>query len=171
MATSIKARVDVSVSPYMEITGAGGNQPDITTGLTSATFPTGYFGGGSYLATIDNDNDVEAVACHQTLESNAGSTYTQLKAENDNGVLIIKHSGFTSSAKSTAADAGSSVSVYVRIASTTNYAKVCSLSVANKDVFVIPFTSNGAKQYYVQNDNATASKPAYLEAFLIHSEE
>ena len=44
MATTVKARVDVSVSPYMEITDAGGNQPDITTGLTSATFPTGYFG-------------------------------------------------------------------------------------------------------------------------------
>lgn len=171
MATTVKARVDVSVSPYMEITGAGGNQPDITTGLTSATFPTGYFGGGSYLATIDDDNNVQAVACHQTLASDAGTTYTQLTSETHDGVLIIKHSGFTSNAKDTAADASSSVSVYVRIADSSNYAKVCSLSVANKDVFVIPYTSNGAKQYYVQNDNSTASKPAYVEAFLIHNEE
>ena len=171
MATSVKAKIDVSVSPYMEITGAGGNQPDITSGLTSATFPSGYFGGGSFAATIDNDNDVTVTKAGVAAASSTdGGTLTTsaISAIARKGVLILKHSGFESSTKTTASHAGS----ILRISTTNAVNDSTSIVDLNaNDVFVIPYTSKNFSTYFVVNENTTASKPAYLEVITIDNGE
>ena len=130
MATSVKAKVDVNVSPYLEITSAGGNQPDITSGLTSATFPSGYFGGGSFLATIDDDNDVEVVVGGTVIPSagsGAAGAATQILNDAASGVLILRNSGYTSSAKDTAAHA--TADIMIHSADSNSASKICKLSV------------------------------------------
>tara|TARA_R110002020_G_scaffold233302_2_gene445122 strand:+ start:324 stop:839 length:516 start_codon:yes stop_codon:yes gene_type:complete len=171
MAKSVKAQVDVSVKPYLEI-DAENNQPAITTGLISSTFPSGYFGGGSFLATIDDDNNVEVavggVVCVSAASGAAGAA-TQIKNDSASGVLILKHSGFTSSAKDTAADA--SADIMIHSANSNSASAICKLSVENKDVFVIPYTGQACSGFYASNQAGTASKPAYLEYCFINNEE
>ena len=164
MATSIKARVDVSVSPYMEI-DASNNQPKITSGLTSATFPSGYFGGGSFLSTVDANNNCTVTSVAVALQSNQGNTRHQISALSKNGILILKNSGYTTSAKDVAADAGSDIKVFKTDSASTI---ITVLTVENKDCFVIPMTDGNISTYYVQNANGSASKPVYMEGFFMH---
>ena len=161
---NIKARVDVSISPYLTIPTAA-NQPEITSGLTSSTFPAGYIGWGSYLATIDAaDNNITVTDVSAVLVSNS-ATRVQISALGKKGTLILKNSGFEEAAKTTAANAGSDVLVYVTDAETTIITK---LTVENKDVFVIPYTGLNISSYYFRNELATASKPVYVEGFFMH---
>ena len=160
---NIKARVDVSISPYLTL-AASNNQPAITSGLTSATFPTGYIGGGSYLASIDTSDNNCSVTSVSAVLTSAGSR-VQISALAKNGVLILKNSGFEEATKVTAANASSLIEVYKTSSAST---MITSLSVDNKDVFVIPMTSNDISTYYVKNANGTALKPVYMEGFFIH---
>jgi len=162
MATVIKARVDVSVSPYMEI-DAEHNQPKITSGLTSATFPSGYFGGGSFLASVDANNNCTVTSVSAVLESNTNRA--AISSLNKNGVLILKNSGFTSSAKDTAAASTADIEVYK---TNDNATLITVLSVENKDCFVIPMTSGNISTYFVKNAEGSASKPVYMEGFFMH---
>ena len=164
MATKIYARVDTSVSPYIEI-DAENDQPKLVSGLKSSAFPSGYIGGGSFLGTVDTNNNCTVTSVSMALASNAGTTRTQVSALSKDGVLILKNSGYTSSAKDTAAHSDSDIRVFKTDATATI---ITVLSVENKDVFVIPMTSNNVSTYYVQNANGTASKPVYLEGFFIH---
>jgi len=171
MATSVKARVDVSVSPYISI-GTENNQPDITTGLTSATFPTGYFGGGSFLATVDNDNNVEVIVGGVVVPSagsGAAGASTQILSDAASGVLILRNSGFEEAAKETAANAAASIMIHS--ADSNSASAICELGVANKDVFVIPYTGQACSGFYASNQCGTASKPVYLEYCFINNEE
>ena len=170
MATSVKAKIDVSVSPYAEVT-TGDNVPVVTTGLTSATFPSGYFGGGSFTATLDDDANVEVKVGGTVIPSGDGAVGAATQILNDaaSGVLILRHSGYTSSAKDTAADNASDIMIH---SSNSNSAsKICKLSVENKDVFVIPYTGQACSGFYASNVSTTASKPAYLEYCFINNEE
>ena len=170
MATSVKARVDVSVSPYISI-GTENNQPDITTGLTSATFPTGYFGGGSFLATIDNDNNVEVLVGGVVCPSANGAVgaATVILADGASGVLILRNSGFEEAAKTTAANAAASI--MIRSADSISASAICELGVANKDVFVIPYTGQACSGFFATNQSTIVSKPVYLEYCFINNEE
>ena len=170
MATSVKARVDVSVSPYISI-GTENNQPDITTGLTSATFPTGYFGGGSFLATVDNDNNVEVIVGGTVIPSADGAdgAATPILADAASGVLILRNSGYEESAKETEAHADASIMIHSANSNTAS--AICELGVANKDVFVIPYTGQACSGFYASNQSQIASKPVYLEYCFINNEE
>lgn len=164
MATNIKARVDVSISPYLTIPTTA-NQPEITSGLTSATFPSGYIGGGSYLATIDSaNNNITVTDVSAVLSSNTASR-SQVSNLDKQGTLILKNSGYEEAEKTTEANAGSDVLVYVTDAETTIITK---LTVENKDVFVIPYTGVSISSYYIRNVNEDASKPVYVEGFFMH---
>ena len=169
MAKSVKAQIDVSVNPYLEI-DAEQNQPAITTGLTSATFPSGYFGGGSFLATIDDDNNILVTKGGVVaLSSTDGSTLTALAISSiaRKGVLILKHSGFESSAKETASHASSILRV-----STTNAVddSTSIIDLKADDVFVLPYTAKNFSTYFAINENTSASKPSYLEVITIDNE-
>ena len=165
MATKIYARVDVSVSPYIEI-DAQNDQPKLVTGLKSDSFPSGYIGGGSFLGTVDaSNNNCTVTSVGVVLASNSGTTRTQVSALSKNGVLILKNSGYTSAAKTAAADSGSNIKVFKTDATAT---VITILTVGNKDVFVIPMTDGNVSTYYVQNLNSSASKPVYLEGYFIH---
>lgn len=170
MATSVKARVDVSVSPYISI-GTENNQPDITTGLTSATFPTGYFGGGSFLATVDNDNNVEVIVGGVVIPSADGAdgAATPILADAASGVLILRNSGFEEATKETAANAAASIMIHSANSNTAS--AICELGVANKDVFVIPYTGQACSGFYASNQSQITSKPVYLEYCFINNEE
>jgi len=170
MATSVKARVDVSVSPYISI-GTENNQPDITTGLTSATFPTGYFGGGSFLATVDNDNNVEVIVGGTVIPSADGAdgAATPILADAASGVLILRNSGYEESAKETEAHADASIMIHSANSNTAS--AICELGVANKDVFVIPYTGQACSGFYASNQSQVLSKPVYLEYCFINNEE
>ena len=170
MATSVKAKIDVSVSPYITIGGTN-NQPDITTGLTSNTFPSGYFGGGSFTATIDDDNNVEVKVGGTVIPSADGAVGAATQILNDaaSGVLILRNSGYTSSAKDTAADDSADIMIHSSNANNASY--ICKLSVETKDVFVIPYTGQACSGYYASNLSTTVSKPAYLEYCFINNEE
>lgn len=170
MAKSVKAQVDVSVNPYLEI-DAENNQPAITSGLTSSTFPSGYFGGGSFLATIDDDNNVEVLVGGLVCTSGDGAVATAQQILNDaaSGVLILKNSGYTSSAKDT--DANAAADIMIHAANSNSASKICKLSVENKDVFVIPYTGQACNLYYAVNQSQTASQPVYLEYCFINNEE
>ena len=161
---NIKARVDVSVSPYLTIPTAN-NQPEIVSGLTSATFPTGYIGGGSYLASIDANNNCTVTDVSAALASNSGSTRSQVSALAKQGTLILRNSGYTTADKDVVADDGSDIKVFVTDAATTI---ITLLTVENKDTFVIPYIGVNVSLFYVQNANGTASKPVYMEGFFIH---
>lgn len=169
MAKSVKAQIDVSVNTYLEI-DAEQNQPAITTGLTSSTFPSGYFGGGTFLATIDDDNNVLVTKSGVVALSSAdSSTLTSLavSAIARKGVLILKHSGFESSLKTTASHASSILRI-----STTNVVDDTTsiIDLKANDVFVLPYTAKNFSTYFVVNENTTASKPAYLEVITIDNE-
>jgi|7_EtaG_2_1085326.scaffolds.fasta_scaffold75414_2 hypothetical protein len=171
MATSVKAKIDVSVSPYAEVT-TGDNVPAITTGLISSTFPSGYFGGGSFLATIDDDSNVEVVVGGKVIPSagsGAAGAPTQILNDAASGVLILRNSGYTDSDKDTAADDASDIMIHS--ANSNSASKICKLSVENKDVFVIPYTGQACSGFYASNVAGTASKPAYLEYCFINNEE
>lgn len=172
MATTVYARVDVSVSPYLTIDApVGTNQPAITSGLTSATFPTGYFGGGSFLGTIDNDNNVECLVGGVVCLSGDGALGAIKQILNDaaSGVLILRHSGFEEATKETEANAEADIMIHATNSNSTG--KIVKLSVENKDVFVIPYTGQAANGYYAVNQFQTVSKPAYLEYCFINNEE
>ena len=140
MAVSVKARVDVAVSTYMDIT-ASNDQPATTVGLKQDQLPTGYFSGGSHLQTLASDDNItyNSVAGKQLT---AGGSAAQIVDAGDacvaksSGVLILRNSGKTTSAKTTAADAGSDIEIYMGTAGGTT--KLTTLTVENKDVIVIP---------------------------------
>ena len=169
MAKSVKAQIDVSVNPYLEI-DAEQNQPAITTGLTSATFPSGYFGGGSFLATIDDDNNVTITTTGVVALSGDGAVGAAIAISSiaRKGILILKNSGFTSSAKDTASHASSIVRI-----STTNATEDSTsiVDLASGDVFAIPYTSKNFSTYFAINENTSASKPVYLEVTTIDNGE
>mgnify|MGYP001220853528 FL=1 len=170
MATSVKARVDVSVSPYISIETEN-NQPEITTGLTSATFPVGYFGGGSFLATVDDENNVEVLVGGKVIPSAnaADGASTQILNDGASGVLILRNSGYEESAKETEAHADASIMIHSANSNTAS--AICELGVANKDVFVIPYTGQACSGFYASNQSQVLSKPVYLEYCFINNEE
>ena len=140
MATvSVKTRVDVAVSTYMDITGAN-DQPDATVGLLQSALPTGYFTGGSHLTEIATDDDItyNSVAGNEL----AADTAEQIVDAGDacvaktSGTLILRNSGKTTADKDVDAAANADISIYVGTAGATTL--ITTLSVANKDVFVIP---------------------------------
>ena len=169
--TAVKAKVDVSVSPYMELTGdTNSDMPAITSGLASDAYPTGYFGGGSYTATIDDDDNVAvSIGGVVALSSTDGSALTALAISSiaRAGTVILRHSGFEEAAKVTASHAGSILRI-----STTNAVDDSTTIVdlkAKNDVFVIPLTAKAINTYFVVNENTVASKPAYLEVITIEN--
>ena len=140
MATvSVKTRVDVAVSTYMDITGAN-DQPDATVGLKQSALPSGYFTGGSHLTEIATDDNItyNSVAGNEL----AANTAEQIVVSGDacesktSGTLILRNSGKTTSAKDVDANVAADISIYVGTAGATTLVTV--LSVENKDVFVIP---------------------------------
>ena len=159
MAVSVKARVDTSVSTYMDIT-ASNDQPAVTVGLKQDQLPSGYLSGGSSLRELDDDDNIvyNSIAGIQ-LTAGAGSS-SQIVANGDDasalsGVLILKNSGFTTSAKTTAAAATSDIEIYIAAE------KICSLTVENKDVFVIPFTGQTMDKFKAKALGSTST--VYLE--------
>ena len=155
MAVSVKARVDVAVSTYMDIT-ASNDQPATTVGLRQDQLPAGYFSGGSFLKEVDNDDDsvYNSIAGIQ-LTAGAGSS-SQIVASGDDasalsGVLILRNSGKRTSAKTTAADAGSDIEIYVAAE------KICTLTVENKDVFCIPFTGQAMSVFKAKALGSTST--------------
>ena len=170
MATSVKAKIDVSVSPYAEVT-TGDNVPVLTTGLTSATFPSNYFGGGSFTATLDDDGNVEAHYGTLVCTSGSGSAATaqQIYNSSRSGILILKNSGYTTTDKDVASNAAADIMIHA--ANSNSASQICKLSVETKDVFVIPYTGQACSLYYAVNQSQTASQPALLEFCFINNEE
>ena len=149
MAVSVKARVDVAVSTYMDIT-ASNDQPATTVGLRQDQLPAGYFSGGSFLKEVDNDDDIvyNSIAGIQ-LTAGAGSS-SQIVASGDDA-SALRNSGKRTSAKSTAADAGSDIEIYVAAE------KICTLTVENKDVFCIPFTGQAMSVFKAKALGSTST--------------
>ena len=169
MATSVKAKIDVSVSPYISI-DADNDQPAITSSIKASAFPDAYFGGGTYTSTIDDDNNVTigATGVVAPSGSSAVGAATAISSIARRGILIIKHTGYTSSAKTTASAAGSIVRI-----STTNATddSTTIIDLSADDVFAIPHTAKNFITYFAVNENTTASKPAYLEVITIDNGE
>ena len=140
MAKSIKARTDVAVSTYMVI-GSENDQPATTVGLKQSNLPSGYFSGGSSLQDIASDNDItyNSVA---GVELSQGASAVQIVQGGDacvsktSGVLILRNSGKTTSAKTANAAAAADIEIYLGTAGSTT--KLSVLTVENKDVLVIP---------------------------------
>ena len=144
MAVSVKARVDVAVSTYMDI-GEENDQPATTVGLRQDQLPSGYFSGGSFLKEVDDDNDIvyNSIA---GIQLTSGAAATQIVVSGDStsalsGVLILRNSGKKTSAKTTAADSNADIEIYIAAE------KICELSVENKDVFCIPFTGQALSNF------------------------
>lgn len=143
MAVSVKTRVDVAVSTYMDIT-ASNDQPATTVGLKQDQLPTGYFSGGSHLQTLASDDNItyNSIAGVVMTGGAAYNAATQIVAGGDDvsgktsGIIVLRNSGKTSSAKTVAANTDNTIEIFVGTASATT--KVTTLGVANKDVFVIP---------------------------------
>jgi hypothetical protein len=170
MATSVKAKVDVSVSPYISIDSEN-DQPSITSSIVSSAFPSTYFGGGTYTSTIDNDNNVTITSSGVvTASSTDGSTLTAsaITSIARQGVLILRHSGYTSAAKTTASHSGSVIRI-----STTNAVDDTTtiIDLSANDVFAIPYTAKNFSTYFAVNENTVASKPSYLEVTTIDNGE
>tara|TARA_R110002110_G_scaffold377478_1_gene587947 strand:- start:487 stop:999 length:513 start_codon:yes stop_codon:yes gene_type:complete len=162
----VYSKVDVSVSPYMS-QAAADDMPAVTTGIKSASFPDGYFGGGSLTATIDNDSDIGISKGGVVATSGDGSAATPVQISNTarQGTLIVKHSGYTSSAKTTASNAAAILRISCTNADNNSTAIVD--LVAKNDTFVIPYTAQNISAYFVMNESQTASQPAYLEFVII----
>lgn len=169
MATSVKSRIDVAVSPYMEV-ATENDQPSFQTAIKSSAFPSGYFGGGSFDATIDDDNNVTITTTGVVALSGDGAVGAAIAISSiaRKGILILKNSGFTSSAKDTASHASSIVRI-----STTNATddSTSIVDLASGDVFAIPYTSKNFSTYFAINENTSASKPVYLEVTTIDNGE
>ena len=137
MAKSIKARTDVAVSTYMVI-GSENDQPATTVGLKQSELPTGYFSGGSSLMDITTNSNNAVYNSVAGVVLTQGASAVQIVQGGDAcvaktaGVLIIRNSGKTTSAKTANAANAADVEIYV------NSEKVSLLTVENKDVLVIP---------------------------------
>ena len=140
MAKTVKARTDVAVSTYM-VMDAENDQPATTVGLKQSNLPSGYFSGGSSLQDIASDNDItyNSVA---GVELSQGASAVQIVQGGDacvsktSGVLILRNSGKTTSAKTANAAAAADIEIYLGTAGSTT--KLSVLTVENKDVLVIP---------------------------------
>jgi len=165
MAVSVKARVDSSVSTYMDIT-ASADQPAVTVGLKQDQLPAGYFSGGSSLQTIASDNDItyNSIAGISLTGGAAYNAATQIVGSGDacvsktSGVLILKNSGKTTSAKTADAASAADIEIFLGAAGATTL--LTTLSVENKDVIVIP---NVGQAMSVFKARALGTGTVYLE--------
>jgi flavoprotein len=81
----------------------------------------------------------------------------------------LRNSGFEEAAKTTAANAAASI--MIRSADSISTSAICELGVANKDVFVIPYTGQACSGFFATNQSTIVSKPVYLEYCFINNEE